>query len=215
MGRNVGIIISLVLGVAAIGIGAHDRLGSTAVTAEAASEVKTIPLAASSAPEKRDLVAKAEVDKDRSVFVKALETARLKRVLQREGPYTVFAPVDSAFEAIPQATITHLMEPANRNRLRQLLRHHMVLGRYDTSLLKTMIQDSPEKQVTLVTLAKAPLKATLEGEAIVIQDSQGNRTRILEGDQVARNGVLHDIDSIVQSRPLPGRSVVAPAVLAE
>jgi uncharacterized surface protein with fasciclin (FAS1) repeats len=117
-------------------------------------------------------------------LLQAAEAAQLVDTLQGDGPFTVFAPTDAAFRKLESGTLDTLLKPANRKRLQQLLKYHVVSGR--------MLA----KDVT----SKRSIRP-LEGEALSVQSSGktariGNAT-ISQTDIEAENGVVHVIDNVL------------------
>jgi uncharacterized surface protein with fasciclin (FAS1) repeats len=114
----------------------------------------------------------------------ALEAAGLVSTLKSEGPFTVFAPTDSAFAALPAGTVESLLKPENRNRLTAILTYHVVPG-------KVMAAD-------VVNLSEA---ATVNGAEIAIKVVDGNvminDATVVSADVDASNGVIHVIDKVI------------------
>lgn len=121
-------------------------------------------------------------------LVAAVQAADLVDVLKSEGPFTVFAPTDEAFAALPAGTVETLLEPENRDRLIAVLTYHVVPGR----VMASRVVDLTEAQ-------------TVQGEKIDISVVDGkvrvDDATVVATDIAASNGVIHVIDRVI----LPGR----------
>jgi uncharacterized surface protein with fasciclin (FAS1) repeats len=117
-------------------------------------------------------------------LVVAIKEADLADTLKGDGPFTVFAPTDAAFKKIPKDTRESLMQPANRDRLQRILKHHVMKGR---------------KMAKDVTSASS--LTMMDGKALPVQQ-KGNKVRIGDAtiqdtDLEAENGVVHVIDRVL------------------
>jgi uncharacterized surface protein with fasciclin (FAS1) repeats len=133
-----------------------------------------------------DLVAAAR-EAGLTTLVEMAETVGLTATLRGEGPYTVFAPTNEAFQALPQSLRDSLAVPAHRPRLEQVLRYHVVPGRIETNMLP----------MTVGTLEGGEL--TFEGGAagFAVRDAQGNAVRVVTPDVNVSNGVVHVVDRVL------------------
>jgi len=118
-----------------------------------------------------------------STLVKAVKAAGLAETLSGNGPFTVFAPTNEAFAALPKGTLEKLLKPENRDALRKVLTYHVVSG-------DLMAKDLRSGKV-----------ATVEGGSVAVQvDSKGvkvNDANIVKADIDAKNGVIHVIDRVL------------------
>lgn len=132
-----------------------------------------------------DLVGVVEADPDLSTLSAALEAADLKSTLEGDTPYTVFAPTNEAFEAIPAETRQQLLQPENRETLRQVLLYHVVPG-----------------QVTAEQLQAGPVE-TAAGEPVDVEVDNStsqvrvNTANVTQPDLLAQNGVVHVVDQVI------------------
>lgn len=122
-----------------------------------------------------------------NTLVQALKTADLVGALKGEGPFTVFAPTDEAFEALPEGRLESLLQPENREQLQAVLQYHVVSG-------KAMASD-----VTGMDAAE-----TLQGQSLRFQVQDGtvrvmgrNSATVVQTDIEASNGVIHVVDSVL------------------
>lgn len=127
----------------------------------------------------------AASDESFSTLVAAIEAAELTEVLSGEGPYTVFAPTNEAFEALPEGTLEQLLLPENRDLLTQILTYHVVPA-------EVMAADVASGEAP--TVAGAPISIMVDettGEIMV------NEAAVVMPDVVASNGVIHVIDQVL------------------
>lgn len=139
---------------------------------------------------------------DLSQFSRALQSAGLTETLRGAGPYTVLAPVNAAFDSVPQETRTRLMSPEGRERLTELLTHHIVPGVVTTQDLGAAIQRG-QGRATLTTVSGANLTVTREGDAFVVADASGSRARIVQADRIQSNGAIHHVDALLMPGGAP------------
>ncbi|MFX0540455.1 fasciclin domain-containing protein [Roseovarius sp. S4756] len=118
-----------------------------------------------------------------NTLVAAVEAAGLVETLKGEGPFTVFAPTDDAFAALPEGTVDDLLKPENKDKLTAILTYHVVPG-------KVMSGD----------LSDGMTAATVEGSDVTIMTEGGvmvNEANVTSADIEASNGVIHVIDSVL------------------
>lgn len=149
---------------------------------------------------KKNIIQNAINSKDHTTLVAAVKAAELVEVLQGEGPFTVFAPTNAAFDKLPEGTVESLIKPENKSALVKILSYHVVLGKMDASSLMKAIRKGKGEAV-LNTFSGGKLIAKMNGNKnIVLTDEQGNTSNISLYDVYQSNGVIHVIDSVV----LPG-----------
>jgi len=127
-------------------------------------------------------------NEDFSTLLAAVEAAGLGETLAGEGPFTVFAPTDEAFEALPEGTLETLLKPKNEELLSSILTYHVVPG-------EVMAADVESGDVTTVNGATFTVEASDMG--VTITDGQGNEVDVVTTDIVTSNGVIHVIDGVV------------------
>ena len=134
---------------------------------------------------------------DHSSFMAALQSAGLADTLRGAGPYTVFAPTNAAWDAIPEDARQRLASPDQRDRLITLLSYHIVMGTVTAEDLGRAIERGQGGRAELATVTGDNLSLTRDGEAIVVGDGSGGRARVTGADQVHSNGVVHSIDAVL------------------
>jgi uncharacterized surface protein with fasciclin (FAS1) repeats len=147
----------------------------------------------SAAPE--NIVMMAQGNPQVSTLVSAVTAAGLGETLSGPGPFTVFAPTNSAFDKIDKATLDGLMKPENKTKLADLLKYHVVSGKVTSADVAKMIADG-NGTATIKTMG-GNLKATMEGGKVMLTDAKGGKSAISGADMMASNGIVHTIDTVV------------------
>lgn len=134
-----------------------------------------------------DIVQIAQGNKDLSTLVTALESAGLVDALKGDGPFTVFAPTNEAFNKLPAGTLDNLLKPQNKNALANLLYYHVTSGRVSSSELSRL----NGKEINMLSGQPAGIEVRngsiyIDGAKVTIADIQ------------AKNGVIHVIDAVMQ-----------------
>ncbi|MBL0948480.1 fasciclin domain-containing protein [Brevundimonas sp.] len=142
------------------------------------------------------VVAVAQGNPDFSTLVSAVQAAQLVDTLNGDGPFTVFAPTNAAFEKIPADTRNGLMQPAQRDALTGILTYHVVPGRVDAATLTRQIEQGGGS-ATLTTVQGGTLTARVVDGTVTLTDAAGNTSRVVTADVAASNGVIHAIDTVV------------------
>jgi uncharacterized surface protein with fasciclin (FAS1) repeats len=144
----------------------------------------------------KDIVDNAVNSKDHTTLVAAVKAAGLVDTLKGPGPFTVFAPTNAAFEALPAGAVDGLLKPEMKADLTKVLTYHVVPGRLDAAALKSQI-DTGGGSATLTTVAGAPLTARAGADGITLTDAKGNQARVTTADVMQSNGVIHVIDTVL------------------
>ncbi|HEY1227713.1 MAG TPA: fasciclin domain-containing protein [Ramlibacter sp.] len=147
----------------------------------------------------KTIVDNAVNSKDHTTLVAAVKAAGLVDTLQGPGPFTVFAPTNTAFDALPAGTVPTLLKPENKGTLTKVLTYHVVPGRLDANALAGQIRAGGGKAM-LKTVEGEPLVATMQGSAIVVTDAKGGMAHVTTSDVYQSNGVIHVVDKVL----LPG-----------
>jgi len=145
----------------------------------------------------RTIVANAVNSDDNKTLVAAVKAAGLVDVLESKGPFTVFAPTDEAFAALPAGRLDTLLKPENKGQLTTILEYHVVAGRYDFHTLASSIYRAGGS-LSLKTVAGERLIAKMNGPRnIVLVDSKGRVAHISTYDVYQKNGVINVIDRVL------------------
>jgi uncharacterized surface protein with fasciclin (FAS1) repeats len=134
---------------------------------------------------------------DHTTLVAAVTAAGLVDTLKGEGPFTVFAPVDSAFAALPPGTVDELLKPESRTALTSVLTYHVVPGRLDSQALRQRV-DAGGGVAELETVNGETLTVRANGPTnLVVEDHKGDVATISTYDVYQSNGVIHVIDEVL------------------
>jgi uncharacterized surface protein with fasciclin (FAS1) repeats len=148
----------------------------------------------------RDIVDNAVNSRDHTTLVAAVQAAGLVQTLKGPGPFTVFAPTNAAFSALPPQTVPMLLRPENKAALTGVLTYHVVPGRLDFAALAERIR-AGGGTASLTTANGQVLMAMMNGpHNIVLRDAAGNVARIGTYDVIQSNGVIHVIDRVLMPR---------------
>lgn len=134
-----------------------------------------------------------------TTLVAAVKAADLAATLSGEGPFTVFAPTDAAFAALPEGTVETLLKPENKSQLQSVLTYHVVPGKVKAGELIGLIQSSGGA-AALTTVSGGTLTARLVDGKVVLTDAAGGTATVVTPDLKASNGVIHVTDAV----SLPG-----------
>jgi uncharacterized surface protein with fasciclin (FAS1) repeats len=148
----------------------------------------------------KNIVANAVNSADHTTLVAAVKAAGLVDTLQTKGPFTVFAPVNAAFAALPAGTVDTLLKPENKDKLTGVLTYHVVAGRITAADLRSRVK-AGDGQATLKTVAGGTLVAMMNGpNNVIIKDANGGWANITVYDVIQSNGVIHSIDKVLLPR---------------
>ncbi len=180
-----------------------NRIGSLVVSlaiagaAMAATSADTVSVGGQMMLSSRTIVANAVNSADHTTLVTAVKAAGLVPTLQGSGPFTVFAPTNAAFAALPNGTVDNLLKPENKAMLTKVLTYHVVAGRLDSAALMQMIRKG-NGTAHLKTVAGESLWAMMNGPRnIVVKDARGSVANISTYDVYQSNGVIHVIDRVL------------------
>lgn len=140
------------------------------------------PLAAA---QQRNIVATAEQAGGFDTLTTALDAAGWTERLKTQGPYTVFAPTDEAFAALPEGVVEVLLKPENRDQLEAILTYHVIPG-------AIVAGDFDGMTVAVTTVQGEPVTIDAEGVVVMVEEA-----RVLTPDIRASNGVIHVIDMVL------------------
>lgn len=147
----------------------------------------------------RTIVANAVNSRDHTTLVAAVKAAGLVDTLSGAGPFTVFAPTNAAFAALPAGTVESLLQPANLTTLQSVLTYHVVPGRLTASDLMSQIR-AGGGSAKLTTASGGTLTARMQGNSVVLVDAKGGVATVTQADVMQSNGVIHVTNAV----SLPG-----------
>jgi len=143
----------------------------------------------------RNIIQNAVNSRDHTTLVAAVQAAGLVDTLSGPGPFTVFAPNNAAFAALPAGTVQTLLQPANRQMLQSVLTYHVVPGRLTAADLMARIR-AGGGQARLTTAQGGTLTARMRGGNIVLTDARGGIATVIQGDVMQSNGVIHVTNAV-------------------
>ena len=142
-----------------------------------------------------DIVDTAAGNSDFETLVTAVQAADLVDTLNGPGPFTVFAPTNDAFAALPAGTVDTLLQPANKADLQGVLTYHVVPGVYDAEAI--MAQKGSNLSTSFPTASGGTLSVQAVGDTVYVLDAKGNAARVVQADVYQSNGVVHVIDGVL------------------
>ncbi|MGQ0834751.1 MAG: fasciclin domain-containing protein [Gammaproteobacteria bacterium] len=182
MNRLVGAACAIALGFAAASTSADVMVGGSAMFPQ------------------KNIVQNAVNSKDHTTLVAAVKAADLVETLESKGPFTVFAPVNAAFDALPAGTVETLLKPENKATLTKVLTYHVVPGRFTSTELERLIRKSGGT-ATLKTASGGSLWLMKNGERnITVKDETGAVADISIYDVLQSNGVIYSIDRVLMPK---------------
>lgn len=144
----------------------------------------------------KNIVQNASAAPNLTTLVAAVKAAGLADTLTSPGPFTVFAPTNTAFEKLPDGTVGMLVKPENKATLTKILTYHVVAGKLTAKDIVGAIKSGGGKAM-LTTVAGEKLSARLSGNSVVITDGKGGQSAVTTVDVMQSNGVVHVIDSVL------------------
>jgi uncharacterized surface protein with fasciclin (FAS1) repeats len=180
--RFMGAACALALGLAAVSARADVMVGGSAMLPQ------------------KNIVQNAVNSRDHTTLVAAVKAAGLVDTLQGKGPFTVFAPVNAAFDALPAGTVDTLLKPENKAMLTKVLTYHVVPGRLTAADLDRLIQKG-NGTAELATASGGRLWVMKNGDRnITIKDEAGAIADISIYDVMQSNGVIHSVDRVLMPK---------------
>jgi len=144
----------------------------------------------------RNIIQNAVNSKDHTTLVAAVKAGGLVETLQGTGPFTVFAPTNAAFAALPAGAVETLLKPENKGTLDKILTYHVVPGRLDSMLLDQQIAAGGGRAV-LKTVQGEPLTVQGSGKNLMVTDEKGGSARVTIADVYQSNGVIQVVDKVL------------------
>lgn len=183
-------VVALVLG--ACGSDDEDDAdASETTTEETAMDTTTEAEAEDAAPATGDIVDTAVAAGSFDTLVAAVQAAELEETLRGDGPFTVFAPSDDAFAALPEGTVDTLLQDPTGD-LADILTYHVVEG----AVMADDVAGLDGQQVTTVNGATATVNVADDG-SVSLTDATGNEVAVVETDIETSNGVIHVLDGVL------------------
>lgn len=171
---------------------------ATIPSANAAMMASTMPVYVGGAPmlPSKNIIENALNSKDHTTLVAAVKAAGLVEALEGKGPFTVFAPTNEAFAALPAGTVDTLLKPANKAKLVKILEAHVAAGHWDVADLLAKAKAN-KGSFSFKTLSGDTLTAIAKGDRIYIQDESGGTARITIKNVEQSNGVIQVVNKVL------------------
>lgn len=157
---------------------------------------KTVEVGGAPMYASKNIVDNAVNSKDHTTLVAAVKAAGLVETLQGKGPFTVFAPVNSAFDKLPEGTVATLLKPENKSLLGSVLTYHVVAGKLDANEIKKWMKKN-SGTAELKTVQGGKLWIMEKDGKWWIKDEKGGMAMITISDVYQSNGVIHVVDTVL------------------
>ncbi|MGO4818878.1 fasciclin domain-containing protein [Flavobacterium sp. W22_SRS_FP1] len=157
---------------------------------------KTVMVGGAAMYPAKNIIENAVNSKDHTTLVAAVKAADLVETLQGNGPFTVFAPTNAAFEKLPMGTVETLLKPENKKMLQTILTYHVIAGKMNSNDIAKAIKMGNGKAM-LKTVSGGTLTASMKGKKLYITDEKGGMSQVTIADVNQSNGVIHVIDSVL------------------
>mgnify|MGYP003134712542 CR=1 FL=1 len=157
---------------------------------------KTVMVGGAEMYPSKTIVENAVNSKDHTTLVAAVKAADLVETLQGDGPFTVFAPTNMAFEKLPMGTVESLLKPENKKTLQTILTYHVLAGKHSAADIMKDIKKGNGK-ATYKTVSEGTLTAMMKGKKVMLMDENGGMATVTIADVNQSNGVIHVIDGVV------------------
>ena len=157
--------------------------------------ISLLSIVLSTNPVEMNIVETAVSNDSFSTLVAAVQAADLVDALSSDGPFTVFAPTNDAFNNLPDGTLSTLLQPENQETLQSILTYHVVAGQFMAEDVVQAINDNGG-QFTVETLQGGELTLKLWEGNVYVKDTSGNKAQIIITDVETSNGVIHAINNV-------------------
>ncbi|HTN16767.1 MAG TPA: fasciclin domain-containing protein [Chitinophagaceae bacterium] len=171
-------------------------LAAPALNNQVFAQEKTVMVGGAPMYPSKNIVENAVNSKDHTTLVAAVKAAGLVETLQSPGPFTVFAPVNKAFDKLPAGTVDNLLKPENKQMLTSVLTYHVVPGRLGSKELMDKINAGGGKAM-LKTVQGEQLTFMMKGKDLWVMDTKGGKAKVTTKDVFQSNGVIHVIDKVL------------------
>jgi uncharacterized surface protein with fasciclin (FAS1) repeats len=155
-----------------------------------------IVLSSTAFAQKTDIVDIAIGSEAHTTLVTAVKAADLVATLKSDGPFTLFAPVNDAFNKLPAGTVDYLLKPENKATLAKILTYHVVAGNLDAAAVLAAIKKG-NGSASLTTVSGGTLIASLENDKVKLTGEKGGSSYVTVTDLKGSNGIVHVIDTVV------------------
>ena len=165
----------------------------------AQNDQKTVEVGGAEMYPSKNIIENAMNSQDHTTLVAAVKAAGLVETLQGKGPFTVFAPTNSAFGMLPAGTVESLVKPENKSALTSILTYHVVAGKLDSKELEKWIKKG-NGSAELTTVAGGKIWIMRKDGKWWIKDEKGGMAAITIPNVYQSNGVIHVIDHVLMPK---------------
>jgi uncharacterized surface protein with fasciclin (FAS1) repeats len=170
--------------------------GAAGIAAVPAGADMTVMVGGAAMYPTRNIIENAVNSKDHTTLVAAVKAAGLVETLSGPGPFTVFAPTNAAFDALPAGTVDTLLKPENKAQLTKVLTYHVVKTSALSDAIKKMVMDDGGKHA-VPTASGGKLMAWVKDGDIFLSDETGGVAKVTIADVRQSNGVIHVVDKVL------------------
>lgn len=157
---------------------------------------KTVMVGGAAMYPTKNIVENAVNSKDHTTLVAAVKAAGLVETLASEGPFTVFAPTNAAFDKLPEGTVATLLMEENQKQLQGVLTYHVLAGKFNAADVINAIKDG-NGTATFTTVNGGSLMASISNGNVLLTDENGGTSTVTIADVNQSNGVIHVVDTVV------------------
>lgn len=172
-------------------------LAVASTTAFAASHAENPMVGGAEMLVERNIIENALNSPIHTTLVAAVQAADLVETMQGEGPFTVFAPVNDAFDALPAGTVATLLMPENKAMLQKVLTAHVVAGDWSAADIIAATQSSADGFYHFNAVSGDALSAQVRGGKVYIYDENGNASLVTVADVDQSNGMIHVVNAVL------------------
>jgi uncharacterized surface protein with fasciclin (FAS1) repeats len=180
----------------AVAVAALAFAAAAVIPAHAQMKEQTVTVGGAPMYPSKNIIQNAVNSKDHTTLVAAVKAAGLVETLQGPGPFTVFAPTNTAFQKLPAGTVDSLLKPQMKEKLTAVLTYHVLPGRLSVRDLWEASNKGGGK-AKFKTVEGEELTVEFKGQALTIRDAKGNASRVTIQNVFQSNGVIHVIDSVL------------------
>jgi uncharacterized surface protein with fasciclin (FAS1) repeats len=180
----------------AVAVAALAFAAAAVVPAYAQMKEQTVTVGGAPMYPSKNIIQNAVNSKDHTTLVAAVKAAGLVETLQGPGPFTVFAPTNTAFQKLAAGTVDNLLKPQMKEKLTAVLTYHVLPGRLSVRDLWEASNKGGGK-AKFKTVEGEELTVEFKGQALTIRDAKGNASRVTIQNVFQSNGVIHVIDSVL------------------
>jgi uncharacterized surface protein with fasciclin (FAS1) repeats len=180
----------------AVAVAALAFAAAAVIPAHAQMKEQTVTVGGAPMYPSKNIIQNAVNSKDHTTLVAAVKAAGLVETLQGPGPFTVFAPTNTAFQKLAAGTVDSLLKPQMKEKLTAVLTYHVLPGRLSVRDLWEASNKGGGK-AKFKTVEGEELTVEFKGQALTIRDAKGNASRVTIQNVFQSNGVIHVIDSVL------------------